>query len=273
MNLGLVADNVCRCHFLNTEIVLATGVELLDLDGGYSMVDTVVHHGIVLAIERQVDSLAHLAVLEQGGVALGRYFNDFVLGGVQHDLVFARLGIGTDSQRMAGNIHACRVLVASTEGSLVHSALHCFVLLLANKPGGVVALQLDDNLQRVAQVVLREAVAKRPATLDVATYYTTAQHDGSRVPKIDIRDVLDEVVLIFLILADGIVIHQESAVSKVVVVLHGLDRVRSPRNAQREGALVVGCNDLVTGIVHHVAVELEGYTWHGNRGVAVVHVT
>ena len=273
MNLGLVADNVCRCHFLNTEIVLATGVELLDLDSRHSMVDAVVHHGIVLAIERQVNRLAHLAVLEQGGVALGRHLDDLVLGGVQHDLVFARLRIGTDSQRMARNIHPSRVLVASSEGCLVGGALHRLVVLLADKPGGVVALQLDDNLQRVAQVVLREAVAQRPVTLNVAAYYATAQHDGGRVPEIDIRDVLDEVVLIFLILADGIVIHQESAVSKVVVVLHGLDRVRTPRNAQRKGTLVVGDDDLVAGIVHHVAVQFERYTRHGNRGVAVVHVT
>ena len=55
--------------------------------------------------------------------------------------------------------------------------------------------------------------------------------------------------------------------------LHSLYTVTSGRNAQREGALGIGDDDLLIGIVHHVAVELERYTWYGNRGVTIEHIT
>ena len=45
------------------------------------------------------------------------------------------------------------------------------------------------------------------------------------------------------------------------------------RNTQREGTLCVGCDDLLTGIMHHVAVKLERYSWHRYRGVAIIDVT
>ena len=125
------------------------------------MVDAVVNHGVIPAVERQIDGLAHLAALEQGGIALGRHLNDFVLGRVQPYLVFARLWIGLDGHRVAGDVNLCGVApfalgILQTEGHQIVGRLHRLIVLLADEPRGVVALQLHHNLQRVAQVVLRQ---------------------------------------------------------------------------------------------------------------------
>ena len=45
------------------------------------------------------------------------------------------------------------------------------------------------------------------------------------------------------------------------------------RNAQREGTLVVRLDQVLAGIVHGLAVQLERYARHGDAGVAVIDVT
>ena len=118
------------------------------------MIDAAVLAGVAHDVERQVNGLAYLALLEQGGIAFARHFYHLVLGRVKHHLVFARLCVGTDGQHVAGDIHSCRVPFASTEDILVGGTLHRLVILLADEVRDVVALQLHHNLDRVAQVVL-----------------------------------------------------------------------------------------------------------------------
>ena len=170
----LVADVVGSRQFLYTEVLLATRIELGYLNGRYGMIDAVILTGIALYVERQVDGLAHLALLEQGSIAFARYLDDFILGWTQHHLVFARLGIRTDGQRVAGDIDTCRVLLAGTEVVNIAGRLHRLVVLLANQVRGVVALQLHHNLDGVAQVVLRQTLTQWLAALHVATNHATA---------------------------------------------------------------------------------------------------
>ena len=79
----LVTDIVGCCDFLDTEVRFIAGIELLYLDSGHSMVDTVILAGVALHIESQVERLAHLALLEQSGIALSGNLNDLILGGMQ----------------------------------------------------------------------------------------------------------------------------------------------------------------------------------------------
>ena len=120
------------------------------------MVDAVVHAGVTIDVKREVERLAHLALLEEGGVTLCRDFDDLVLGRVECHLVFARILVGTDGQRVACDVHLGGVAFIQAECHFIVGALHRLVILLADEPRGVVALQLHDDFQRVAQVVLRQ---------------------------------------------------------------------------------------------------------------------
>ena len=170
------------------------------------MIDAAVLAGVAHDVERQVDGLTHLALLEQGGIAFARHFYHLVLGGVKHDLVFTRLGVGTDGQHVAGDIHPCRVPFGSTEDILVRGTLHRLVILLADEVRDVVALQLHHNLDRVAQIVLRQALAQGLAALHVATHHATAQHDGGRVPEVHASYILIEIVVKALLRVSGIMV-------------------------------------------------------------------
>ena len=170
------------------------------------MIDAAVLAGVAHDVERQVNRLAHFALLEQGGITFARHLNDLVLGGVQHDLVFARFGVRTDGHRVAGDIYPCRVPFGSTEDILVGGALHRLVILLADEVRDVVALQLHHNLDRVAQIVLRQALAQGLAALYVATHHATAQHDGGRVPEVHASYILIEIVVKALLRICGIMV-------------------------------------------------------------------
>ena len=76
----------------------------------------------------------------------------------------------------------------------------------------------------------------------------------------------------------GLVLHvvgvqQEPVVSQHVSLLHGLHAVWTVWDAQAEGTLVVGLNQVLAGIVHGLAVQFERYARHGDAGVAVIDVT
>ena len=58
-----------------------------------------------------------------------------------------------------------------------------------------------------------------------------------------------------------------------MAVLHGLYFVGTLGNAQRKLTLRVSDNDLLTGIVHHLAVELERNTRYRYRSIFIVHIT
>ena len=58
----------------------------------------------------------------------------------------------------------------------------------------------------------------------------------------------------------------------MVSVLHSLHGVFTSGDAQFEGTLRVGGDDVLAGIVHQLSVEPERYAWNGNRGVAVIDV-
>ena len=111
------------------------------------MIDAVVLADVTLLFEHQVDRLAHLALLEEGGIALGRHLNHLILGGVQLNLVFAGLLVGSNRQHVACHIHLSGVLVVQAKGHLVVSALHRLVILQADEVGSIVALKLHHNLQ------------------------------------------------------------------------------------------------------------------------------
>ena len=147
------------------------------------MVDAVVFADVAPLVEAQIDGLAHFAFLEERWIALCRHFDDLVLGWMQLHLVFASGGIWTDGQRVARHVDVRCVLVVRTEVHVVARAAHGFVVLLADEVGGVVALQLHDNLQRFAQIVLRQVLAEWLAALHVATHHAAAEHHRCGVPN------------------------------------------------------------------------------------------
>ena len=234
------------------------------------MVDAAVLTGVAVIPEGQVECLAHFAMLEQGGVAFCRNLGDFILHGRHHQLVLARLLVGPDGHHVAGDIYASGVLVVHAEGDLIRVRLYALVVLAADEPRGVVALQLHHDLERVAQVVLRLRQAQHLVALHVAAHHATTQHHGGAVPEIDTGDVLHEVVQCGV--AHGIVVDEEAVVGKAVSLLHGLHGVGTTRDAQFEASLRVGHNGLAAGIVHQFAIQPERYAGHGNRGVAVIDV-
>ena len=237
------------------------------------MIDAVILAGVLQHVERQVDRLAHLACLEQRGIALGRDFYHLILGGRQHQLIFARLVVGTDGHRVAGNLYAGSILIGSTERIDIAARLDSRVHLVAYHPGGVVTLQLHHNLEGIAQVVGRQRRAQGLATLNVTTHYAAAQHHSGRVPEHVLRHVLVEDVFVAVSSVDGILVYQESVFQEDVTILYGLHIVLAGRYAQLEGTLRIGGNHLLAGIVHHVAVELERYALHRHRRAVIIDVT
>ena len=93
--IRFVADVVLGGQPLHTKVFLACGIVLRHLHIGDGMIDAVVLASVAPHIEGEVERLAHLSVLEQGGIALSRHFRNLVLGGVNPQFVLARLGIGT----------------------------------------------------------------------------------------------------------------------------------------------------------------------------------
>ena len=78
--------------------------------------------------------------------------------------------------------------------------------------------------------------------------------------------------MILVLAIEGIQVDQEALFGKRVTLLHGLYAVLTLGDAQRESALRVGDNRLLTGIVHHFAVEFERHTGYRNRGASVIYV-
>ena len=117
------------------------------------MIDAVIFAGVAHHVEGQVDRLAHLASLEQRGIALSRHLYHLILGWVHHQLVFTCLAVGTDGHGVASRLHACGILTASTERIDLAARLDGGIHLVAHHPRGVVAFKLHHNLDGVAQVV------------------------------------------------------------------------------------------------------------------------
>ena len=266
----MIADIVGRSDLLGAEILLVAGVELLHIHVGNSVVDAVVHAGVTIDVKREVERLAHLALLEEGGVTLCRDFDDLVLGRVECHLVFARILVGTDGQRVACDVHLGGVAFIQAECHFIVGALHRLVILLADEPRGVVALQLHDDFQRVAQVVLRQRASQRLRALDVATHHASVEHHRRGVPQKDASHVLHEVILGAVF--HGVLVDEVAVVGKMVSFLHSLHGVCPSRNAQFESTLRVGGDEVLAGIVHQLSVEFERYARNRNGGVAVIDV-
>ena len=122
------------------------------------------HKGVAVHDDgvREVDDIAHLSVLEQGGIALGRDLLNLPLHGRQQHLVFTCIGVGRDHHAVQRGVYVGLILVLAVHlaGSLVAehlvALLQVAVLLVEHQPRGVVAFQGEDHLQVVAQVVRRQ---------------------------------------------------------------------------------------------------------------------
>ena len=117
------------------------------------MIDAVILASVTPDIEHQVDGLAHLTLLEQSGIALGRHLNDLIFGGGQLQQVLTRLDIRTNGHRMTRHVNICSITVIQTIAVLISCRLHGLIVLLANQVGSVVAFQLHYNLDGIAEII------------------------------------------------------------------------------------------------------------------------
>ena len=187
-------------------------------------------HHILVRGERvgQVDHVARLSVLEQGGIARGGDLLYLPLHRWQQHLVFACMHVRIDHLAVQGGVHLCllRVLLVLFIGSLVlkHlvALLQVAVLDVEHQSGGVVALQREHHLQAVAQVVGRETVAQWLLALFLTAHDTSGELHALRVVEDESRLVGLEVVGrqrvgVFVVLM------VESVAPEGVSVLHRLD--------------------------------------------------
>ena len=228
---------------------------------------------ITLNVESKVYGLSHLALLEQRGIALGRYLYYLVLGGMQLKLILTGLAVRTYGERMTGYVNAGSILIHKAKRHTVGGALDSLVVLLAYEPRCVVTLQLHHNLYRVTQIVPGERITQRLGTLNVTTCYAATQYHGGRVPKIYACHVLCKVIKGSGCIGRGIGIYQESVIGKNVAILHSLDAVGTARNAQFKCPLRIRNDAIPAGITHHIAVKFERHSRNGNRSVTIIDVT
>ena len=182
-NLCVSARVVYLSIVLDTHVILARHVELANVECGRGMIDAAVGDGVAFMVVREVKRLTYLVRLEQGGIALGIDFRDFIFHGQHRHAVLTRHRTGLDDQPIAVDIHVATVLLVGAEEDVVVPLLDAVVQLVAHQPRGVVALQLHDDGKRVAQVVRRGQLAEGLAALHVATHHTALQRHAGLVPE------------------------------------------------------------------------------------------
>ena len=240
------------------------------------MVHALVFGDAVIAVTAQVERLAHLALLEQGGVAGTRLLGNLVLHGVEHDLILARRDVG-----MHGDVVACHLPAGDVLGLMRHRvggavAQRVLALLdgevqrVADYPRRVVALQLHHHFQVVAQVVVRHRTSQGLGALYLAAHHAAAQPHLGQVPQIHVGNVALPVVLgrvLLVVLVDVVAVVLED-----VAVLLDLYAVRAGRHTDGEGTLVVGLHALLLVVVERLVVHTELGTGHGDAAAVVEHL-
>ena len=75
-----VTDVVLSQALLNTKIILVLRIELYDVECGCHMINAVIDSRIAILLEREVERLPHLSLLEESGIPLCRNINHFIFG-------------------------------------------------------------------------------------------------------------------------------------------------------------------------------------------------
>ena len=216
----------------------------------------------------QVDDVARLSVLEQGGIALGGDLLYLPLHGRQQHLILARQHVGHHHHAVALGVHVGGVVVpVGPVGLMV-----CIdgvargeraVGVVEYQPRSVVALQGEHEFQAVAQVVGREGVAQWQFALHVAACHAADEFHALGVVEVGVGHVGLEVHLLLA------VPHVVAIVGEGVVLHHGLHFVRSAQHAEGELTLEVALHD-TSRRAHLVLVHHEACTAYGDAG-ALVH--
>ena len=282
---GFVASHIGGIVLQHTEIALFVEVYLLVGDLCFAAIDAVVDcvvadgvgQGVfvgyvgrrgVYQLEgaREVERLAHLALLEERGVAFGRCLYHLVLHGIEFGDVFARLLVGANDDAVALIVHG--VAVSRVEvGELLVARAHLVVQLVFHNPRGVVALELKHEAQAVAEVVGREGAAEGFAAFGHAAHHATHEFHLGLVPEAHLIDGTLEVVVFVTLL-----IEQVTVVHKGVPVLHDLHGVYAARHVKLKLALFVGGNGLAVAL-QFASVDEEAGMAHGNARTFIEHRT
>ena len=214
----------------------------------------------------EVERLAHLALLEERGVAFGRCLYHLVLHGIEFGDVFARLLVGANDDAVALIVHG--VAVSRVEvGELLVARAHLVVQLVFHDPGGVVALELEHEAQAVAEVVDREGAAEGFAAFGHAAHHASHEFHLGLVPEAHLIDGTLEVVVFVALLVE-----QVTVVHKGMPVLNDLHGVHAARHVKLKLALVVGGNGLAVAL-QLATVDKEAGLAHGNARTFVEHRT
>ena len=263
LSAGIVAGGVLL-HAVET--VLPTR-ELPDVERRQGVVDAAPRGGVALDVAAQVEGLAHRSRLEESRVARGIDLCDLELYGIHGNLVLARRGVGMYDDAVAVGIDQGGVLAVLAVRNAVVSLGDVVVLLVADYPRRVVALQLEDDGQVVAQVVPGQTFTQRQQPLVVASHDASSQGDAGLVPEVDAGEVFLPVHVGGLLVEVDVVAVVEEAVS----LLHGLYGVGALRDAHREGSLGVRRHGVALGIHHWHTVAQELYARDGNARILVEH--
>ena len=156
-----IACQVLGCVVACAEIVAVVGIDLLEADFSFAAIDAVVEGVVADGVGQgvfvghvgrrgvyqckgvgEVEGLAHLALLEERGVAFGRCLYHLVLHGIEFGDVFARLLVGANDDAVALIVYG--VAVSRVEvGELLVARAHLVVQLVFHNPRGVVAFELE----------------------------------------------------------------------------------------------------------------------------------
>ena len=215
----------------------------------------------------QVEHVAHLSVLEEAGVAFCRNLLNLPLHRWQQHFVFTGILVGVDLHAVQRGVYTgltgelwvfgfgmCKDFVAS---------LLRAVLYVPNQSRGIVALQGDDHLQRVAQVVVRQGIAQRLLALVLTANDASYEFDARLVV---------EVVAVFVsleIYCRVVVLYVKALVGEVMVLLDSLHLVLAAQNAEVELTFEVGLHGSAGGM-HLATVHFEAYSLNGDAG-AFIH--
>ena len=256
LTAGIVAGGV----LLHTVEAVLTARELPDVQRRQGVVDAAPRGDVAILVTTQVEGLAHRSRLEECRVACGIGLRDLELHGIERHLILARHGVGMYDDAVAVGMDQGGVLVVLAVGDLVVALGDVVVQLVADYPRRVVALQLEDDGQGVAQVVVRQAFAQRQQSLVVAAHDATLQGNFCLVPEVDAGEVFLPVHFGRVLIEVDVV----AVVEELMALFHGLYGVGTLRDAHREGSLRVRRHGFALGIYHWYAVAQELYARDGN---------
>ena len=221
---------------------------------------------------REVYHVVDRALLEQRRVALGRNLLYLPLHGRQIHHKLAGMYVGLHHHAVLSGVDL-RLVLELLVVAVVYIDGVCLLLSavenVPDQPRHVVALQCEDHLQVVAQVVAAQRVVERQSGLHIAAGNAADELHAGVVVEVDAGLVgLEVVPRIGLVLLVGIV---PAAVVEIMSVLHGLNSVFTRQHTESELALMVAFNGS-GGRVHLGAVNQEVNALHGNARAVVLHV-